>query len=302
MADERLSCPYNPHHSVKKTKMHTHLDKCFYTSGAKVEYAGCIFNIAHMLPKYDMDAHLMVCPDKLYQEENPQGQEDVVVCPYDRAHKVTKARLPYHLVKCRRNHPEIPMQVCFFNLDHHVLEIDYEKHLLVCPSKKEFEEKNREDADEEPMNLPKPSTPPRIHCDEDWDEEARLGGHKSYNPARYIADKLVIRSLPNATKSQRKAFREEEEERWASLKAAGRKEGEVWTPALSKNMPPQAKPKPNIPGLHYREPEKQASDESSDWTCSEDENDDAWSVVGNPNNSTASNRVRIQDYLESAKK
>jgi len=190
------------------------------------------------------------------------------------------------------------MQVCFFNLDHHVLEVDYEKHLLVCPSKKEFEEKNRQDADEEPMNLPKPSTPPRINCDEDWDEEVKLGGHKSYKPLDYIEDKLVIRSLPNVTKSARKAFRLAEEERWARLKAAGRKEGEVWTPGLSKNIPPQAKPKLSIPGMLYREPEKQASDES-DWTDSEDENDDTGSVVGNPNDS---NRVLIQDYLESAKK
>lgn len=41
-----------------------------------------------------------------------------VICPYDKAHRILRARLIVHLLRCARNHPSSKMVRCPFNSSH----------------------------------------------------------------------------------------------------------------------------------------------------------------------------------------
>ncbi|XP_053147313.1 gametocyte-specific factor 1-like isoform X3 [Hemicordylus capensis] len=69
-------------------------------------------------------------PDKLMQ------------CPYDKNHKIRACRFPYHLVKCRKNHPDIVQQLatCPFNARHQVPREEIRQHISSCDDKRCIEQ------------------------------------------------------------------------------------------------------------------------------------------------------------------
>jgi len=57
-------------------------------------------------------------------------------CPYNGAHKIRPERMQYHLIKCRKQFPEVALVVCPYNATHHVPRADEHDHLLSCPDKR----------------------------------------------------------------------------------------------------------------------------------------------------------------------
>ena len=53
--------------------------------------------------------------------------------------------------------------------------------------------------------------------DEDWGEEADRCNRASYNPQKAIEQRMVLRSLPDSTRGQRKEFQHAEKERLSKL-------------------------------------------------------------------------------------
>ncbi|XP_063035362.1 gametocyte-specific factor 1 [Melospiza melodia melodia] len=61
----------------------------------------------------------------------------VVQCPYDRNHQVRESRLPYHLVRCQQNNPQVSrtLATCPFNARHRVPRALLRAHVASCPDK-----------------------------------------------------------------------------------------------------------------------------------------------------------------------
>ncbi|XP_071277387.1 gametocyte-specific factor 1-like isoform X4 [Agelaius tricolor] len=61
----------------------------------------------------------------------------LVQCPYDRSHQVRVSRLPYHLVRCQQNNPQVSrtLATCPFNARHRVPRALLRAHVTSCPDK-----------------------------------------------------------------------------------------------------------------------------------------------------------------------
>lgn len=46
------------------------------------------------------------------------GYDKTVVCPYNKCHIIMKSRIQTHLVKCGKQHPEIKLETCPFDITH----------------------------------------------------------------------------------------------------------------------------------------------------------------------------------------
>lgn len=59
--------------------------------------------------------------------------ESVVICPYDKNHKISKDRIQAHLVKCEKKFPPGYKEICPFNATHRVFKSELERHIQECP-------------------------------------------------------------------------------------------------------------------------------------------------------------------------
>ena len=66
----------------------------------------------------------------------PKCTEKLIICPYDKLHKVREDRLQYHLIKCKRQNLDKDYVICPFNPTHHMPKEEYEKHEEICQDKK----------------------------------------------------------------------------------------------------------------------------------------------------------------------
>ncbi|KAJ8961029.1 hypothetical protein NQ314_006011 [Rhamnusium bicolor] len=72
--EEKIMCPYNPSHHIRRYRMNVHLVKCkkSYPESKLVE---CDFNVNHKIPEPELQYHHENCPDRkkievtIYQEE-----------------------------------------------------------------------------------------------------------------------------------------------------------------------------------------------------------------------------------------
>ncbi|XP_003126253.1 gametocyte-specific factor 1 [Phacochoerus africanus] len=99
--------------------------------------------------------------------------EKLIQCPYDKNHQIRACRFPYHLIKCRKNHPDVAnkLATCPFNARHQVPRAEISHHISSCDDKSCIEQ----DVVNQTRNLGQETLaestwqcPP---CDEDWDKD-----------------------------------------------------------------------------------------------------------------------------------
>ncbi|XP_063300869.1 protein D7-like [Pelobates fuscus] len=68
--------------------------------------------------------------------------EGLLQCPYDKSHMIRPSRFPYHLVKCRENHPLAGkvLATCPYNARHKVPKKELEMHMESCENKVSLDE------------------------------------------------------------------------------------------------------------------------------------------------------------------
>uniref|UniRef100_A0A182YN56 CHHC U11-48K-type domain-containing protein n=1 Tax=Anopheles stephensi TaxID=30069 RepID=A0A182YN56_ANOST len=60
--------------------------------------------------------------------------DEMMTCPYNSAHRIVRHRMPYHLVKCKKQHDcAREMQSCPFNAMHVVPKASIKEHIQTCP-------------------------------------------------------------------------------------------------------------------------------------------------------------------------
>ncbi|XP_077185373.1 gametocyte-specific factor 1-like [Paroedura picta] len=99
--------------------------------------------------------------------------EKLMQCPYDKNHQIRACRFPYHLVKCRKNHPDIVEQLvtCPFNARHQVPRAEISQHISSCDDKRFIEQdiaNQLANCRKEPTVMSMWQSPP---CAEDWDKD-----------------------------------------------------------------------------------------------------------------------------------
>ncbi|XP_014433088.1 gametocyte-specific factor 1-like [Pelodiscus sinensis] len=109
--------------------------------------------------------------------------EKLIQCPYDNYHQIRACRFPYHLIKCRKNHPEIAKQLatCPFNARHQVPKAEISHHISSCDDKSCIEQdivSQSNNCHREKMNIVSTWQPPP--CDEDWDKDLQEQSNSTF--------------------------------------------------------------------------------------------------------------------------
>nr|XP_015822535.2 gametocyte-specific factor 1 [Nothobranchius furzeri]XP_015822536.2 gametocyte-specific factor 1 [Nothobranchius furzeri]XP_015822537.2 gametocyte-specific factor 1 [Nothobranchius furzeri]XP_015822538.2 gametocyte-specific factor 1 [Nothobranchius furzeri]XP_054601699.1 gametocyte-specific factor 1 [Nothobranchius furzeri] len=97
--------------------------------------------------------------------------ERLVQCPYDKNHQIRVARFPYHIIKCRKNHPKLAkeLKTCPFNARHLLPKHELAAHMETCENRVSvFTESDMND--ECSWKVPV-STWVNPNMTEDWDTE-----------------------------------------------------------------------------------------------------------------------------------
>ncbi|KAK7176026.1 hypothetical protein R3I93_000326 [Phoxinus phoxinus] len=128
--------------------------------------------------------------------EEPQdfcNPDKLLLCPYDPHHLIRACRFPYHLIKCRKNHPELISELwtCPFNARHLMRKDELSHHILTCVDRcSVMETYVASEKTDSKFQIPV-STWTAPACDEDWDEE--VDKHATAAPS-FVRD--VSKSLP----------------------------------------------------------------------------------------------------------
>ncbi|KAB0397292.1 hypothetical protein E2I00_005347, partial [Balaenoptera physalus] len=99
--------------------------------------------------------------------------EKLLQCPYDKNHQIRACRFPYHLIKCRKNHPDVAdkLATCPFNARHQVPRAEISHHISSCDDKCCIEQdvvSQTRNLGQETLTESTWQCPP---CDEDWDKD-----------------------------------------------------------------------------------------------------------------------------------
>lgn len=70
----------------------------------------------------------------------PRG-DYYVTCSFDPNHVVLYSRMPYHIVKCIKNHPNHGKLQCPFDATEYIDSDKYSEHILICQSKRSVEDR-----------------------------------------------------------------------------------------------------------------------------------------------------------------
>ncbi|ROL47909.1 Gametocyte-specific factor 1 [Anabarilius grahami] len=128
--------------------------------------------------------------------EEPQdfcNPDKLLLCPYDPHHLIRACRFPYHLIKCRKNHPELlgELWTCPFNARHLMRKHELSHHISTCVDRCSVNETYvARDKTDSKFQIPVGTWTAPV-CDEDWDEE--VDKHVTTAPS-FVRD--LSKSLP----------------------------------------------------------------------------------------------------------
>lgn len=57
---------------------------------------------------------------------------EMILCPFNPAHHITRGRLNTHLSKCKKNNPDVKLVSCEFNVNHIIAEPELQVRIQVC--------------------------------------------------------------------------------------------------------------------------------------------------------------------------
>lgn len=179
------------------------------------------------------------------------GYDELLQCPYEKAHRIMPPAMSKHLFKCRKNHPNHKFVTCPFNESHHVPAPELKLHVQQCEDRANFETYKYNIATPNTSQASRPpelvynNSPPKDpfkhyrNGTKDDDEEPETENSNSalyeeecwddmnvpaYNPQQYCKNAKVIRKATLKTPSEKKAFYESERLRLQDLKLGDEKD------------------------------------------------------------------------------
>ncbi|GAA6216624.1 gametocyte-specific factor 1-like [Lates japonicus] len=69
-----------------------------------------------------------------FDEKGNSDPDKLLQCPFDKNHQIRSCRFPYHLIKCKKNHPKLAseLKTCPFNARHLVPKHELTHHTETC--------------------------------------------------------------------------------------------------------------------------------------------------------------------------
>ncbi|KAM9785445.1 gametocyte-specific factor 1 [Neosynchiropus ocellatus] len=109
-----------------------------------------------------------------FDDSSNVDPERLLLCPFDPNHHIRACRFPYHLIKCRKNHPKLAkeLKTCPFNARHLVQPQDFAHHMDTCVDRVRMDSPVMADEQEFSRFKKPPSTWVNPSPTEDWDAEA----------------------------------------------------------------------------------------------------------------------------------
>ncbi|XP_055914319.1 pre-mRNA-splicing factor 38B-like [Eupeodes corollae] len=133
--------------------------------------------------------------------------DDMVECPYNKYHQMTRKRLIPHLIKCRLSYPDAELIKCPFNASHLIPEPEFTHHVANCKDKAIIHQYKYNTL---PVKIDEDDRQQvEIDCDENWDDTEAA----DYDPKKYVSQANVIRTHIGNLPSVRKEFRKNERKR-----------------------------------------------------------------------------------------
>ncbi|KAM9751346.1 gametocyte-specific factor 1 isoform 1-T2 [Menidia menidia] len=109
-----------------------------------------------------------------YDDKGNSDPEKLLQCPFDKNHQIRACRFPYHLIKCRKNHPQLAseLKTCPYNARHLVPKHELAQHTKTCEYRISVTAEEAEGINGQ-CNWHVPvSTWVNPNMSEDWDQEA----------------------------------------------------------------------------------------------------------------------------------
>ncbi|XP_024130250.1 gametocyte-specific factor 1-like [Oryzias melastigma] len=110
--------------------------------------------------------------DQVLEKNGSCDPDKILQCPYDKNHQIRNSRFPFHILKCRKNHPKLAkeLRACPFNARHLIPKQELAQHIEMCENRRSPEESEGKDED---FAWRVPVLPQENPCKtEDWDMEA----------------------------------------------------------------------------------------------------------------------------------
>ncbi|XP_063283436.1 gametocyte-specific factor 1-like [Pelobates fuscus] len=166
-----VTCPYNNEHKIQGTDLRMHImtckdSRCKDTGNSAVPQATKKKTNLKAFPVHFKHEQPEM---KVY---GPKDPERLLQCPYDANHQIRACRYPYHLIKYRKTHQDVAMQLatCPFNACHMVPRAELSHHISSCEDKSCIEQDNADENSIYKRDV-KPSMWTSPPCSEDWDQD-----------------------------------------------------------------------------------------------------------------------------------
>ncbi|XP_078035987.1 uncharacterized protein LOC144469491 isoform X2 [Augochlora pura] len=141
---------------------------------------------------------------------------EIETCPYDRSHRISKSKLPYHLLRCKLSNSSKAKVCCPFNAFHIINEAIFEEHVKNCSSSGNvrthlYSFESTKQLGTMPLEAVALLTVPIM---EDWKEE----GLETYDPWKNTERRDITRCKSGGTRTQKKHYKLAERNRLSMLK------------------------------------------------------------------------------------
>merc|ERR1719273_2872416 len=57
---------------------------------------------------------------------------ETITCPYNPFHQILPHRIQYHLIKCKKNYPDVRLSTCPYNATHLMPKEEMKRHMERC--------------------------------------------------------------------------------------------------------------------------------------------------------------------------
>ncbi|KAM9351040.1 gametocyte-specific factor 1 [Symphorus nematophorus] len=113
---------------------------------------------------------------KLAEKMDKKGNYDpnkLLQCPFDKSHQIRSCRFPYHLIKCKKNHPKLAseLKTCPFNARHLVPKNELTHHTETCEDRRSVDIEDGASANGHYRSQVPVSAWVNPNMTEDWDKE-----------------------------------------------------------------------------------------------------------------------------------
>lgn len=146
--------------------------------------------------------------------------DEMMTCPYNKAHHVSRARYQRHIFRCKQSYPNVILRRCPLNALHMIPPEQFNNHISTCPDRKLLKQMtydfNRIPVKDDIIDPSELKDLVGAAAEGDWDD-SNAG---SYDPLENTSSADIIRhnNLMGTTPAVKKAFRETERLRRGDIK------------------------------------------------------------------------------------